>query len=98
VSACRGADLPFVQSGTGLSSGNLSSHLTKPEAAGLLSIEKDFVGRMPCTRVQLTEVDRKTIDRHWQTSSACATARGVDTRSRRSLVARREVVLTSARH
>lgn len=45
---------------------NLSSYLTKPEAAGLLAIDKDFVGRTPRTRVQLTEIGRKAIDRHWQ--------------------------------
>ncbi len=67
LSACRTADFLFLQSVTGLSSGNLSSHLTKLEAAGLLTIEKDFVGRTPRTRVELTETGRKTIDRHWQT-------------------------------
>ncbi len=67
LASCRTADFLFLQSVTGLSSGNLSGHLTRLEAAGLLSIHKEFVGRTPRTRLELTESGRTTIERHWQT-------------------------------
>ena len=59
-------DFLFVQRATGLTKGNLSSHLTKLEAAGLVAIEKRFVGRKPNTRLALTDEGRERIARHWE--------------------------------
>jgi DNA-binding MarR family transcriptional regulator len=39
--------------------GNLSTHLTKLEAAGYVRIEKLFNGKKPATRVYLTEPGRE---------------------------------------
>lgn len=61
------ADFLFVQRVTGLSKGNLSSHLSKLEEGGLVRIEKEFVGKIPQTRVSLTAAGRKTIDAYWKT-------------------------------
>lgn len=66
LSACREADFLFLQGLTGLSKGNLSSHLGKLEAAGLVVIEKRFEGKLPQTRVALTDPGRAALERHWE--------------------------------
>jgi DNA-binding MarR family transcriptional regulator len=55
----------FLQRLTGLTKGNLSSHLSKLEAAGLVSIEKQFVGKTRNTTVSLTKAGRTAIEDHW---------------------------------
>ena len=66
LSACRGADFLYLQRLTGLTKGNLSSHLSKLEAAGLVQIDKEFVGKTPNTSASLTRAGRAAIDRHWK--------------------------------
>jgi DNA-binding transcriptional ArsR family regulator len=66
LSACSSADFVFLQRLTGLTVGNLSSHLSKLEEAGLVQIEKQFVGKTPNTQVRLTKSGRTAIERHWQ--------------------------------
>jgi DNA-binding MarR family transcriptional regulator len=66
LSSCRSADFLFLQRLTGLSKGNLSSHLAKLEESGLVVIEKDFVGKTPRTRISLTAQGREQIDEHWR--------------------------------
>lgn len=43
---------------TGLSWGNLSTHLSKLEEAGYVEMEKGFRGKKPYTMVRLTEAGR----------------------------------------
>src|ERR1041385_7545296 len=66
LAACRSADFLFLQRLTGLSKGNLSSHLSKLENAELVGIEKEFVAKVPNTRVSITKGGRGAIQRHWQ--------------------------------
>ena len=66
LSACASADFLFLQRLTGLSKGNLSSHLGKLEEAGLVAIQKDFVGKTPRTRISLTPEGRTQIEDHWR--------------------------------
>ena len=66
LSVCRSADFLYLQRLTGLSKGNLSSHLSKLEASGLVAIEKEFVGKTPNTKIALTRSGRGAIDRHWK--------------------------------
>ena len=65
LSSVKSADFVFLQGVTGLSKGNLSSHLSKLEDAGLISIEKAFVRKKPNTSAALTAEGRKRIARHW---------------------------------
>ena len=55
LSACERADFLFLQRITGLSKGNLSSHLSKLEEAGLVEIEKRFVEKKTQTLVRLSD-------------------------------------------
>jgi len=66
LGACRSADFVYLQSLTGLTSGNLSQHLTKLQAGGLIDIEKTIVRKMPRTVVRLSPEGRRAIDQHWR--------------------------------
>jgi DNA-binding MarR family transcriptional regulator len=66
LSSVTDADFVFLQRTTGLTKGNLSSHLTKLEEAGLVAIEKRFVRKKPNTNVKLTAAGRQRIARHWE--------------------------------
>ncbi len=52
------ADFTFLMSQTGLTWGNLSSHLSKLEEAGYVDVEKGFQGKKPHTMLHLTEKGR----------------------------------------
>ena len=65
LSSVDTGDFVFLQRTTGLTKGNLSSHLTKLEEAGLVEIEKRFVGKKPNTNVALTPVGKERIAHHW---------------------------------
>ena len=51
LSSVADADFTFLQRATGLTKGNLSSHLAKLEDAGLVAIEKRFIRKKPNTSV-----------------------------------------------
>jgi len=65
LSSVRDADFLFLQRATGLTKGNLSSHLSKLEDAGLVEIEKRFIRKKPNTSVSLTALGRERIAEHW---------------------------------
>lgn len=66
LSSVTSADFRFLQQVTGLTKGNLSSHLSKLEAAGLLKIDKRFVHKKSHTDAALTKLGRQRIDAHWK--------------------------------
>ncbi len=55
LSVVESADFLYLQRETGLTKGNLSSHLSKLEEAGYVAIEKTYRGRVPLTLVRLTD-------------------------------------------
>lgn len=60
------ADFTFLMSQTGLTWGNLSSHMSKLEAAGYIEVEKEFVGRKPNTMLRLTDKGRAAFREYRQ--------------------------------
>lgn len=66
LSSCAEADFTFLLRVTGLTNGNLSAHVTKLEAAGLVSITKQFLGKRPQTLISLTANGRDQIKQHWR--------------------------------
>ncbi len=52
------ADFLYLVRQTGLTKGNLSSHLSKLEQARYLVIDKSFEGKIPRTVCRLTEMGR----------------------------------------
>jgi len=59
------ADFLFLERQTGLTKGNLSSHLSKLEAAGYVDIEKKFVDKIPRTLIKLTKPGRKAFKNYY---------------------------------
>jgi DNA-binding MarR family transcriptional regulator len=66
LEACERANFLFLQRLTGLSKGNLSSHLSKLQAAGLVQIDKSLEGGTSTTTVRLTPPGRQAVRKHWQ--------------------------------
>ena len=58
------AEFLFVQNQTGLTPGNLSTHLSKLEAAGYLETQKKFVGKKPRTFLNLTDPGREAFENY----------------------------------
>ncbi|HVO76759.1 MAG TPA: transcriptional regulator [Candidatus Bathyarchaeia archaeon] len=61
LSAVESADFLFLARETGLTRGNLSTHLAKLEAAGYVDIRKEFVGKIPRTLARLTPAGRDAL-------------------------------------
>ncbi|MDA9598943.1 transcriptional regulator [bacterium] len=59
LSAVNPASFPELLAKTGSSNGNLSTHLSKLEAAGYINQEKGYQGRRPQTLVHFTAAGRK---------------------------------------
>jgi DNA-binding MarR family transcriptional regulator len=57
----QSADFLFLLPQTGLTTGNLSRHMSKLEEAGYVKVEKEFVGKKPHTILQLTEEGREVF-------------------------------------
>ena len=66
LSVVEGADFLFIMRQTGLTKGNLSSHLSKLETAGYVVIEKDFVEKIPHTVVKITSTGRQALQAYRQ--------------------------------
>ncbi|HXG70221.1 MAG TPA: transcriptional regulator [Gemmatimonadaceae bacterium] len=66
LDACDRADFLFLLNITGLTKGNLSSHLSKLEQAGLVEIEKKFEGKQPITYAMLSGEGREAVREYWK--------------------------------
>jgi DNA-binding MarR family transcriptional regulator len=59
-------DFTFLMRQTGLTWGNLSSHMSKLEAAGYIEVEKEFVDKKPRTMLRLTDEGRAAFQEYVQ--------------------------------
>ena len=66
LSVVESADFLFLMNQTQLTRGNLSSHLSKLEAAGYVEIKKEFVEKIPRTLLRLTEEGRNAFVQYRQ--------------------------------
>jgi DNA-binding transcriptional ArsR family regulator len=55
------ANATYVLQQTGLTWGNLASHLAKLEDAGYVRVEKSFKGKKPLTTLSLTSTGRQAL-------------------------------------
>lgn len=62
LNAVEEADFRYLLNATGLTKGNLSTHLSKLEEAGYVQIEKTFRGKMPLTLLRLTPQGRAAFE------------------------------------
>ncbi len=58
------ADFLFLMRQTGLTFGNLSSHMAKLETAGYIEVVKDFIERKPHTMLRVTAKGRHAFDKY----------------------------------
>lgn len=63
------ADFIFLMQKTGLTWGNLSSHLSKLEGAGYVEIRKEFMGKKPRTVVKQTKEGAAAFKKYRQRMS-----------------------------
>jgi len=61
LSVLSAADFTFLLNQTGLTRGNLSINLGKLEEAGYVTIQKEFVNRVPRTLVRLSKAGRDAL-------------------------------------
>ena len=58
------ADFIFLQKQTGMTGGNLSSHMTKLEETGYVAVTKRFIGKRPQTLFELTKKGRSAFEKY----------------------------------
>lgn len=59
--AVASADFIFLMRETGLTRGNLSTHLSKLEEAGYVEVLKTYAGKKPQTQLSLTKAGRAAL-------------------------------------
>lgn len=69
LSVVKSGDVTYLMAHSGLTWGNISSHLKKLKEAGHIDIEKSFVDNKPNTKVLLTADGRKAFDKYRRTMS-----------------------------
>lgn len=62
LSTVESADFLFLQNETGLTKGNLSTHLSKLEKAGYVKIKKTFKGKYPLTICRMSQTGRHALN------------------------------------
>ena len=60
--AVDGADFLYLLRESGLTKGNLSTHLTRLEQAEYIQVEKTFRGKIPQTLIRLTKSGRGAFE------------------------------------
>jgi len=64
LSSIKEADFLYLLNESGLTKGNLSTHLSKLEESGYIEIEKTYRGKIPLTLCRLTEAGRTAFDQY----------------------------------
>lgn len=62
LSVVKSADFVFLLSRTGLTYGNLSSHMSKLEEAGYIEVEKEIKDKRPHTMLSLSDQGRSAFE------------------------------------
>jgi DNA-binding MarR family transcriptional regulator len=65
LSTVESADFLALQRLTGLTSGNLSVHLSKLVDGRLIAYDKRIVGKKTKTQVRITAAGQKALEKHW---------------------------------
>ncbi|MEM9996979.1 MAG: transcriptional regulator [Bacteroidota bacterium] len=73
LAACQRADFVYLRRLTGLSKGNLASHLSKLEAADYVASAKETRRGRARTFLSLTKLGRQTLSAHWARLDALRT-------------------------
>ena len=68
LSVVKEVDFVFLQTQTGMTGGNLSSHVRKLEDAGYVEVMKAFVGGKPRTSFRLTRTGRTAFGKYLEST------------------------------
>ncbi len=64
LGAVDSADFTFLLTQTGLTRGNLSTHISRLEEAGYVNVKKEFVDRIPRTLYSLSASGQKAVEQY----------------------------------
>ena len=64
LAGVENADFSYIKKETGATSGNLSVQIDKLTAAGYITVEKGFKGKMPCTTCRITPVGLEAFNQY----------------------------------
>lgn len=64
LSAVESADFLYLQRETGLTKGNLSSHLSKLDKVGYIEIKKTYRGKIPLTVCRLSDIGHQAFQQY----------------------------------
>lgn len=67
LSVLNQADFVFLNHLTGLTRGNLSTHMSRLEEAGYIRVDKEFVDRRPVTGLSITRDGRAALEAYRET-------------------------------
>lgn len=70
LSGAKEVEFGFLEQMSGLSKGNLSSHMSKLEAGGLIEVKKSFRGKRPLTELCITPAGRRALAAYRQQLAA----------------------------
>ena len=70
LAAVTSVDFTFLLKQTGLTRGNLSTHISRLEEAGYVEVKKEFVDRIPRTLYKLTKPGKKAIKQYQENMSS----------------------------
>ena len=65
LASAQEVEFKFLETTTGLTKGNLSSHTGKLEQAGYIEVVKAFRGRTPVTSFKITQAGRQALEAYW---------------------------------
>ena len=64
LAGVESADFTYLKKETGATSGNLSVQLDKLTAAGYITVDKGFKGKMPCTTCRITPAGLQALNQY----------------------------------
>ena len=72
LSSAADVEFKFLETATGMSKGNLSSHTTKLEEAGFVQVTKAFRGKVPVTSFKITDAGKAALAAYWAALKAAS--------------------------
>ena len=66
LSSVKEVDFKFLLTTLGLTKGNLATHINKLEETKLISIKKEFRGKIPHTSYRITNTGRQQFQEYWK--------------------------------
>ena len=65
LTSAKEVDFKFLLTTLGLTKGNLASHINKLEETKLISVKKEFRGKIPHTSYRITNTGRQQFRKYW---------------------------------